>query len=80
LRPAKRPENQFVAVGSSHSVDLPYDYNALEPVISAEIMKLHHSKHHQAYVNNLNIAEDQFLEASAKGNVAAAQATLPALK
>lgn len=26
--------------------DLPYDYNALEPVISAEIMQLHHSKHH----------------------------------
>lgn len=36
--------------------DLPYDYNALEPVISAEIMQLHHQKHHQAYVNNLNIA------------------------
>ena len=28
--------------------DLPYDYNALEPVISAEIMTLHHKKHHQA--------------------------------
>lgn len=26
--------------------DLPYDYNALEPVISAEIMKIHHQKHH----------------------------------
>ncbi len=26
--------------------DLPYDYNALEPVISAEIMELHYSKHH----------------------------------
>ncbi|WP_201456785.1 superoxide dismutase [Chlamydia sp. 17-3921] len=36
--------------------DLPYDYAALEPVINAEIMLLHHQKHHQAYVNNLNQA------------------------
>jgi hypothetical protein len=27
--------------------DLPYDFNALEPVVSAQIMQLHHSKHHQ---------------------------------
>ncbi len=36
--------------------DLPYDFNALEPVISAEIMTLHYTKHHQGYVNNLNAA------------------------
>lgn len=36
--------------------ELPYDYDALEPVISAEIMELHHKKHHQGYVNNLNEA------------------------
>lgn len=33
---------------------LPYAENALEPVISAETLKYHHGKHHQAYVNNLN--------------------------
>ena len=35
---------------------LPYSYEALEPTISGEIMKLHHGKHHQAYVDNLNAA------------------------
>ncbi|GAM33884.1 aminotransferase [Talaromyces pinophilus] len=35
---------------------LPYAYEALEPVISAEIMTLHHQKHHQTYINNLNAA------------------------
>ena len=38
---------------------LPYEYNALEPFISAEIMTLHHSKHHQTYINNLNAAIEQ---------------------
>ncbi len=35
---------------------LPYAYNALEPHIDARTMEIHHSKHHQAYVNNLNNA------------------------
>lgn len=36
--------------------DLPYAHNALEPHIDAETMAIHHGKHHQAYVNNLNAA------------------------
>jgi Fe-Mn family superoxide dismutase len=35
---------------------LPYDFGALEPHIDAKTMEIHHGKHHQAYVNNLNAA------------------------
>lgn len=41
---------------------LPYAYNALEPHIDALTMEIHHSKHHQAYVNNLNAALDKHPE------------------
>lgn len=59
-------------IRSKHTLpDLPYDYNALEPTISAEIMKLHHTKHHAAYVNNLNIAEEKLAEALHKKDTTA---------
>ncbi len=51
--------------------ELPYDFSALEPVISAEIMQLHYAKHHQAYVTNLNAALEKYQEASEKNDVAA---------
>jgi len=38
--------------------DLPYDYAALEPTIDEQTMRIHHGKHHQAYVDNANKALD----------------------
>src|SRR5881409_1102386 len=38
---------------------LPYDYNALEPHVDEQTMRIHHDKHHAAYVNNLNAALEQ---------------------
>ena len=48
---------------------LPYDYAALEPAISGQIMETHHKKHHQTYVNNLNAALTQMQEAQHKQDV-----------
>jgi Fe-Mn family superoxide dismutase len=45
---------------------LPYDYAALEPFIDAETMKLHHDKHHQAYINNVNAALEKHPVLAAK--------------
>jgi Fe-Mn family superoxide dismutase len=41
---------------------LPYDYNALEPHIDEQTMRIHHDKHHGAYVNNLNVAIEKHPE------------------
>jgi len=66
---------------SKHTLpDLKYDFGALEPHISADIMQLHHQKHHQTYVNNLNVAEEKLAEAVAKQDVSTIIALQPALK
>ena len=49
--------------------ELTYDYSALEPSISATIMELHHSKHHQAYVTGANAALAAMAEARDKGEL-----------
>jgi Fe-Mn family superoxide dismutase len=45
---------------------LPYAFDALEPHIDAQTMQIHHGKHHQAYVNNLNAALDKHAALHAK--------------
>lgn len=71
------------AVGSrmKHTLPaLPYDYSALEPVISGEIMHLHHEKHHATYINNLNATEEKLAEAIKDKNVSQIIALQPALR
>jgi superoxide dismutase, Fe-Mn family len=46
--------------------DLPYDFSAMEPHISGQIMELHHGKHHAAYVDAANSVLDQLTEARDK--------------
>ncbi|PWH17442.1 MAG: superoxide dismutase [Anaerolineae bacterium] len=43
---------------------LPYAYEALEPFIDAQTMNIHHTKHHQAYITNLNAALEKHPELS----------------
>ncbi len=59
---------------------LPYDFGALEPFISGEIMKLHYDKHHQTYVNNLNKAIEQYNEAQHKQDLPKMASLLSAIK
>ena len=46
---------------------LPYDFSALEPHIDAKTMEIHHGKHHQTYVNNLNAAIEKAHRIAALG-------------
>ena len=70
-----------VTAGASFKLpDLPYDFGALEPAISGDIMRLHHGKHHNAYVTNLNVALEKYAKASAAGNVQEMIALQPALR
>jgi Fe-Mn family superoxide dismutase len=59
---------------------LPYAYDALQPVLSAELMELHHSKHHAAYVTNLNTALVKQAEVEKSGDIAAMVALQAAIK
>jgi Fe-Mn family superoxide dismutase len=48
--------------------DLPYDYSALEPHYSAEVLELHHDKHHKAYVDGANTTFEKLGQARDSGD------------
>jgi superoxide dismutase, Fe-Mn family len=60
--------------------ELPYGYDALEPVISAEIMQLHHQKHHNGYVTNLNAALEKYAQADANEDLSTMVSLQPAIR
>jgi superoxide dismutase, Fe-Mn family len=60
--------------------NLPYDFKALEPVISAEIMQVHYQKHHNAYVTNLNGALEKYEQAQAHEDLNAMISLQPAIR
>lgn len=57
-----------VGIGQHTLPPLPYAYDALEPYISKEIMRLHHDKHHKSYVEGLNKAEKMMEKARDTGD------------
>lgn len=59
---------------------LKYGYDALEPHISSLIMEIHHTKHHQAYINNLIAATKKLKEAEAANDTSSINALLPAIQ
>ncbi|KKP02047.1 Fe-Mn family superoxide dismutase [Trichoderma harzianum] len=69
-----------MSIGTFSLPALPYAYNALEPSISEKIMELHHSKHHQAYVTNLNNALKTYATAITANDVPSQIALQAAIK
>lgn len=57
-----------IPIGQHKLPPLPYPYNALEPVISENALRIHHDKHHKAYVDGLNKAEINMEEARKANN------------
>lgn len=60
--------SNVVPIGGHTLPPLPYSYDALEPYIDQETMRLHHDKHHKGYVDGLNIAEKEMLKARSSNN------------
>ncbi len=65
---------------SAHELPpLPYDYDALEPHISEQVVTWHHDTHHQGYVNGLNSAEETLAENRANGDHSSSPSAMEAV-
>jgi superoxide dismutase, Fe-Mn family len=68
-KPARTvPEHKPVPIGEHKLPPLPYAYDALEPYIDEQTMRLHHDIHHKSYVDGLNRAEKEMQQARNSGN------------
>jgi Fe-Mn family superoxide dismutase len=74
-RPVKNSKGESTKKMAHELPPLPYDYNALEPYYSEEMLRLHHDKHHLAYVNGLNAAEEKVQAMAKSGDFAGAKPT-----
>ncbi|EJT82181.1 hypothetical protein GGTG_02155 [Gaeumannomyces tritici R3-111a-1] len=77
MKPVAAMASTSFVRGKATLPDLTYDYGALEPYISGQIMELHHSKHHQTYVNGLNGALEAIAKAQEAGDASAVAAQAP---
>lgn len=64
----REEDDRMVPIGGHKLPPLPYAYNALEPIIDEETMRLHHLKHHKSYVDGLNKAENELKKARETNN------------
>jgi Fe-Mn family superoxide dismutase len=68
MAPVKEQQTRAAGGQTRHTLPaLPYDFGALEPHIDTQTMQIHHGKHHQAYVNNLNAALEKHPDLFAQG-------------
>lgn len=68
----KIPRKNFNLAANAQKFALPkldYEYDALEPIFSKELLELHHSKHHQTYIDTYNNLVVEFAKALEQGNV-----------
>jgi len=63
-----KSETNRIGRGEHDLLPIPYEYNALEPVLSSEQLYVHHREHHQSYIDQLNEAEETLVQMRQQGD------------